>query len=164
HYYSVPFRFIGKKAKVSYTRSTVDIYHNYKRIAIHQRNKNPYGYTSIKEHLPSAHRFVSEWKPEKFINWAKAYGVSVYEYILRVLDNHQHPEQNYKSCIGILSLEKKYGKERLNQACSRGIYYDNYSFRVIKNILEKGMDQLKEESVQCQLPLHENIRGEHYYQ
>ena len=164
HYYSVPFRFTGKKVKVSYTKTTVEIYHNYQRIAIHGRGKNPYGYTSIKEHLPSAHQFVSEWSPEKFINWAKAYGQSVHQYILKVLDNRQHPEQNYKSCIGILQFEKKYGKERLNNACIRGLYYNNYSYPVIKNILEKGMDQLKEESIQRQLPLHDNIRGGNYYQ
>lgn len=164
HYYSVPFRFIGKKVKVSYTKSKVEIYHNYQRIAIHQRDKKPYGYTSIKEHLPSAHQFVSEWKPEKFIKWSKAYGQSVHEYILRILDNHQHPEQNYKSCIGILALQKKYGTESLNKACERGLYYNNYSFRVIKNILERGLEQFKEEPIECHIPFHENIRGEHYYQ
>ncbi len=164
HYYSVPFRFIGKKVKVSYTKTSVDIYNNYQRIAIHGRNKNHYGYTSIKVHLPSAHQFVSEWSPEKFINWAKAYGQSVHEYILKVLDNHQHPEQNYKSCMGILQFEKKYGKERLNNACNRGLYYNNYSYQVIKKILEKGMDRLQVETIQCKLPLHENIRGGNYYQ
>jgi len=164
HYYSVPFRYIGKRVKIIYTRSIVELYHNYQRIAIHERDKKPYGYTSIKTHLPSAHQFVSEWKPEKFINWAKVYGQSVHEYILKILENHQHPEQNYKSCIGILSLEKKYGRERLNKACDRGLYYCNYSLRVIKNILENGMDQLKEEeSKQLRIPMHENIRGEHYY-
>lgn len=164
HYYSVPFRYIGKRVKIIYTRSIVEVYHNYQRIAIHERDKNPHGYTSIKSHMPSAHMFVSEWKPEKFINWAKVYGQSVHEYILNILENHQHPEQNYKTCIGILSLEKKYGRERLNKACDRGLYYCNYSLGVIKNILENSMDQLKEEeSKQLQIPMHENIRGKHYY-
>ena len=163
HYYSAPFRFTGKKVKICYTKSKVEIYNNYQRIAIHQRDRKPYGYTTIKEHMPTAHQFVSEWNPDKFINWAKAYGQSVHEYIIRVLDNHQHPEQNYKSCIGILSLEKKYSKHRLNQACKRGLYYNNYSYRVIKNILERGLEQFKEELVQCHIPFHDNIRGEQYY-
>jgi hypothetical protein len=164
HYYSVPYRFIGRKIKVAYSERRVDIYYKYQRIAFHKRDKRPYKYTTVKEHLPSAHQFVADWNPDKFINWAKAYGEDVRSYIIGMLNNNQHPEQNYKSCIGVLSLEKKYGKERLNNACKRGLYYSNYSYRVIRNILEKGFDKLQQQSVQQKLPLHQNIRGKDYYQ
>jgi transposase len=164
HYYSVPYRFIGRRIKVAYTASKVDIYYKYQRIAFHKRDKRSYKYTTIKEHLPSAHQFVADWNPDKFIGWAGAYGKDVRSYIIEVLNNNQHPEQNYKSCIGILGLEKKYGKERLNNACKRGSYYSNYSYRVIRNILEKGLDKLQQQSVQQKIPLHQNIRGKDYYQ
>jgi len=164
HYYSVPFKFIGRKIKVAYSASKVDIYYKYQRIAFHKRDRRPYKYTTIKEHLPSAHQFVADWNPDKFIKWAGAYGEDVRGYIIEVLNNNQHPEQNYKSCIGILSLEKKYGKERLNNACERGSYYSNYSYRVIRNILEKSLDKLQHQSVQQKIPLHQNIRGKDYYQ
>lgn len=164
HYYSVPFRFIGKRIKVAYTVSKVDIYYKYQRIAFHKRDRRPYKYTTIKEHLPSTHQFVADWNPDKFIGWAEAYGEDVRSYIIEVLNNNQHPEQNYKSCVGILSLEKKYGKERLNNACKRGSYYSNYSYRVIRNILEKGLDKLQQQTIQQKIPLHQNIRGKDYYQ
>jgi transposase len=70
HYYSVPYRFIGKKVKLMYSRSIVEIYYHYERIAIHQRLKSPYNYTTDKEHLASAHRFVTDWTPERFLSWA----------------------------------------------------------------------------------------------
>jgi transposase len=70
HYYSVPYRFIGKKVKLLYSRHSVEIYYNYERIALHQRTKSPYQYTTQKEHMASTHRFVSEWTPERFTSWA----------------------------------------------------------------------------------------------
>ena len=70
HYYSVPYRFIGKKIKLMYSNHTVDIFYHYERIAQHERIKSPYNYTTDKEHLASSHRFVSDWTPERFLNWA----------------------------------------------------------------------------------------------
>jgi len=165
HYYSVPYRFIGKKVKVIYTERKVDIYYKYERIAFHKRDRRENKYTTIKEHLPSAHQFVAEWTPGKFINRAESYGEEVREYIKAVLQNNQHVEQNYKSCIGILGLGKKYGKQRLAAACRRGSYYSNYSYRVIRNILEKGLDSFPGQSpVEVTIPEHNNIRGKDYYQ
>jgi transposase len=166
HYYSVPFRFIGKKVKLMYSRSTIEVFYHYERIAIHQRIKGPYIYTTEKDHMASTHQFVSDWTPERFLNWASGIHEDVYLYILKILDRKQHPEQAYKSCIGILSFAKKVGNDRLIKACQRALGYGIYNYKTIQTILEKGMDQCDEtgESTQLEMPLHENIRGEEYYQ
>lgn len=165
HYYSVPYRYIGKKVKVVYTERKVDIYYKYERIAFHKRDRRENKYTTVKEHLPSTHQFVAEWNPGKFITWAESYGEEVRDYIKAVLHNNQHIEQNYKSCIGILGLGKKYGKQRLADACMRGAYYSNFSYRVIRNILEKGLDSSPGQSPgEVNIPEHNNIRGKDYYQ
>lgn len=165
HYYSVPYRYIGKKVKVVYTGRKVDIYYKYERIAFHKRDRRENRYTTVKEHLPPAHQFVMEWNPGKFITWAESYGEEVREYIKAVLHNNQHVEQNYKSCIGILGLGKKYGKQRLINACRRGAYYSSYNYRVIRNILEKGLDTCPDQPPEeVNLPEHNNIRGKDYYQ
>ena len=164
HYYSVPYKYIGMKVKVVYTKSHVEVYHNYSRIAFHQRDYRLYKYTTVKEHLPSHHRFVSDWSPGKFINWASGYGKETEQYIRKVLESKQHPEQAYKSCIGILSCGKKYGASRLNNACKRAGYYNSYNYITIRNILKKGLDTIKtKKHEQLTLPLHENIRGGTYY-
>lgn len=164
HYYSVPFRFIGKKVKVIYSCRAVEIYLNHTRIAVHKRDYHKYKYSTIKEHMPSAHQFVSDWNPEKFINWASDIGKETEQYIRRILDSKQHPEQGYKSCIGILQYAKKYGRERLNNACRRGIYYNSYNYKVIQNILKNNLDKTEiERENQYRLPLHENVRGSSYY-
>jgi len=125
----------------------------------------PYAYTTQKDHLASAHRFVSEWTPEKFIQWAASIHDDVKSYITEILNGKQHPEQAYKSCIGILSFSRKVGNDRLIRACQRALSYGLYNYKTIQNILEKGMDKYQDdESEQLQMPLHENIRGKKYYQ
>lgn len=164
HYYSVPYRFIGKKIKLMYSSHTVDIFYHYERIAQHKRIKSPYNYTTDKEHLASAHRFVSEWTPERFLKWAFDIHEDVHLYILKILDRKQHPEQAYKSCIGILGFAKKVGNERLIKACQRALGYEMYNYKIIQRILEKGLDkETEEENEHLEMPSHDNIRGEEYY-
>jgi len=164
HYYSVPYRYIGKRVKIIYTKSYVEVYSDYKRIAFHQRDHRKYKYSTNAVHLPSQHQFVSDWNPDFFINWAKGYGKETELYIRAILDNKQHPEQSYKSCIGILSFGKKYGWKRLNNACKRGIDFNSYNYMVIKNILENGLDKIEiQKDKQYKIPLHDNIRGGSYY-
>ncbi|MDE3145103.1 MAG: IS21 family transposase, partial [Bacteroidota bacterium] len=166
HYYSVPYKFIGKKVKILFSRHSVEIYYNYERIALHNRTKSPYQYTTEKEHLASTHRFVSEWTPEKFISWSENIHEDVKLYILKILDRKQHPEQAYKSCVGILSFAKKVGNERLIKACQRALGYGAYNYKTIQKILERELDlrDAPDETDQLKMPFHDNIRGENYYQ
>lgn len=164
HYYSVPYQFIRKKVKLLYSNSQVEVYYKYNRIAFHQRIKKTYGYTTITEHLASTHKFITEWTPQKFINWAESIDGAVKEYIIQILDKKQHPEQAYKSCMGVLSLTKKVGEDRLKHACKRATEYNLYSYKTIQNILEKGLDQVdKDPQIDDILPEHGNIRGKEYY-
>jgi len=164
HYYSVPYKYIGKKIRIIYSQTAVEIYQSGKRIAIHPRNKKRYGYTTEKDHMPSYHCFVSDWSSEKFISWASYIGEDCKAYIIKILDKKQHPEQSYKSCAGILHLSKKVGNKRLNDACKRALGYGAYNFKIIERILEKGwdsIDDLQEELLD--VPNHKNIRGKNYY-
>ena len=166
HYYSVPYRFIGKKVKIQFTSALIEIYYKYEQIAAHQRQGRKYHYTTTDEHLASAHRYLSEWTPEKFIEQAMAIDEEVAEYINRVIENKQHPEQAYKSCTGILSLARKVGNQRLTMACRRANSYGLYNYPIIVQILEKKLDALTDEEQQeaLQMPQHQNIRGSDYYQ
>jgi len=168
HYYSVPYRYMGKKIKIAYTTHSVEVYYNYQRIAAHPREKGHYGYTSQKVHLPSTHQFVSDWHPEKFIRWARDIGPHTAFLIEQILERKPHPEQGYKTCLGILSMAKKVGKQRLEKACDRAGYFNTYSYRIVKNILEKGLeDQAWQQPVKGSSQLsvfHENLRGKEYYQ
>lgn len=167
HYYSVPYKYVGKKVKVIYSRSQVDIFYHYECIAAHNRIMSPYNYTTLQDHLASAHQFISDWTPEKFITRADSVDADVKRFIICILDKKQHPEQAYKSCAGVLSFEVKVGRQRLIHACRQALDYGIYNYSIIKNILDKGLDKCNADAL-CDsvesIPQHENIRGEEYYQ
>jgi transposase len=165
HYYSVPYRFIGKKVALLYSQAEVEVYYRYDRIAVHQRDRRPYKHTLTEDHLASKHRFMSEWNPERFIQRAAEVGDSCRQYILGLLSSRQHPEQAYRSCQGVLSFAARAGHERLNNACRRALKYNDYSYHTIRVILEKGLDRdvPDEEPELPEVPVHVNIRGKEYY-
>jgi len=164
HYYSVPYHYIRKKVKLLYTSATVEIYHKYNRIAVHKRSIKAYNYTTQTDHLASSHQFITDWTPQRFINWGASIDDSVREFISRLLETKQHPEQSYKSCMGVLQYAKKVGNERLINACKRALEFNSYSYKIIQRILESGLDLMPdEEESPDQLPDHQNIRGEKYY-
>jgi len=161
HYYSVPYRFIGRKVKMVYSASQISVYYNKERIAFHKRDPKRFAYTTTKDHLPSAHQFVAEWNPDKFLSWAAAIDPKVKDYISRILYNKTYPEQAYRSCVGILGQEKKVGRQRFIAAIDRASSFGAYNYKIIDRILKGGLDRLQEEEDQQQkLPFHENIRGD----
>ena len=167
HYYSIPYRYIGEKVKIEYTLKDVSIYLRGERIAYHLRNRKPYKYTTVIDHLPSQHRFVSEWNPEKFIQWAAGIHPTVKTYIEGILSQKSYPESLYRGCVGVLSMNKKVGQERLIKACQLGIQMNTYNYGFIARTLSNGTDKLidGQDGVKMTslLPEHENLRGADYY-
>lgn len=165
HYYSVHYSFIGKKVKVMYSRYNVEIYFNYERIALHKRLQSPYKYTTDKEHLPATHRFVYELTADRLLTQADEIHKDVRLYISKILGKHQHHDQTYKICLGVLSFATKVGNDRLIKACQRALDYGVYNYRTIKKILENGLEQCDDENENesLKIPQHENIRGQEYY-
>jgi transposase len=166
HYYSVPYKYRGKKVNIIYTKKIVEIFYNSKlRIALHSRETGINKYTTLKDHMASHHKFVAEWNPERIKRWAGKIGKEVENVVDIILKRPVYPEQAFKTCIGIISLAKKYSEVRLNNACKRAHNYDSYSLRSIKNILSKGLDKIEEPELPFDSPLpeHKNIRGGDYY-
>jgi len=165
HYYSVPYIYIGKKVKVFYSRTTVEIFFQYQSVATHPRIRSPYNYSTEKDHLASTHRFVADWSPERFLSWAQSIHPDVHDYIVQIFARKNHPEQAYKSVMGIMNLGKKTSPSRLIKACAIAHAYGYYNYATVRSILEKEIDLLEEEvPVQTnEMPQHENIRGDEYY-
>lgn len=160
HYYSVPFRYIGEKVKISYNSHEVRIYHKGECIAYHTRDYARFKYTTVAGHLPSTHREYSEWNGEKFVKMAAAISVDVRKYIEMILSRKEYPEQLYKSCMGVIALGKRYGNDRLIDACRLGLRVGAVNYTFIKNTLNNKTERLwLEEDVDRPLPKHQNIRG-----
>ena len=164
HYYSAPYQLIGKKLKVHYTRTKVELYLNYELVATHTRLRSPHNYTTVTDHLCPEHRYVTEWSPSFFIGKGKAIDPIVELFISQVLAKKQHPEQAYKACMGILSFAKRVGHTRLINACRRAHEIGYYNYKIIEDILKKNLDQFESDPEPAPMPVHENIRGGTYFQ
>ncbi len=165
HYYSVPFQYTGKTVLVAYTNRLVDIYFNNKRIATHHRNRHQYGYTTKNEHRPVNHQYVSEWSPDRFIRWARKIAPEAEQVVTHILDNRKHPEQAYKSCMGLLSLAKKHEPEDYVKACKKALNLNCVQYKFIKNTLDtKSFNLTNDQELEgIEIPEHDNIRGKESY-
>ena len=166
HYYSVPYQLIHETIRIRYTNNTVEIFHKNTRVASHKRDDSPGRHTTCAEHVPKSHRKYLEWNPSRIINWGKTVGASTARLMETIMDSREHPEQGYRSCMGIMRLEKPYSKQRLEAACARAIAIGAYSYRSVRSILEKGLDKLPlpgSEREQTAPINHTNIRGTDYY-
>lgn len=169
NYYSVPYYLReGKKecaVLLVYDDRTVSIYYDNIRIASHFRTRTMNKYTTSDDHMPPAHRFVKNWSPERFREWAEEYGPEVYATIDRALASFHHPEQAYKTCMGILAIRKSHGLLVLSRACKKANEHNIHSCRRIRSIA----DRIKYDDAQPQLewakaiPHHDNVRGSTYY-
>lgn len=163
HYYSVPYRFIGKKVKIFFSKSRVEIYHKYEQIASHERFKSPHTYTTEKAHMASTHQHMADRNPAFYIDLGNKIDPQVGLYIEQVLLRKAYPEQGYRSCQGILSFAKRVGHDRLIRACRRAHEVGYFNFKIIESILQKNLDQYELEEEPSNMPAHENIRGQEYY-
>lgn len=163
HYYSVPHTYIGKKLRVTYTASDVEIYDGYEHIASHTRSRLQFKYTTDPAHLSPKHRAIAEWSPESFIAQASAIHEDVEHYIRKVIEKKRYPEQANKCCSGILNFARKVGADRLAAACRLADSYGKYNFVEIQDILTNNFEGLELPEQTAELPEHENIRGSEYY-
>lgn len=173
HYYSVPHRLIHAEVDIRATEKTVEIFYKLHRKASHQRSTARGRYSTIADHtqyrtnwvgMPPAHRKYSEWSPERFLRWAAKIGPNTTHLIEAVLAARRHPQQAYRSCLGILGLGKRYTEPRLEAACRRALAAGIRSYKGVRNILDAKLDQAPpDEPPPAPLSTHANIRGEAYY-
>jgi transposase len=165
HYYSVPHTLIKKKLDVRITNNTVECFYKNKRVASHIRSHLKGRHSTIKEHMPKAHQKWAQWTPDRFIRWAGKIGPHTQKLIENVLNARTHPQQGFRSCLGILRLAKSYGDDRLEAACRRAVAIGGTSYRSVESILKHNLDQkpLPDQSAKSSPIEHNNIRGARYY-
>jgi transposase len=162
--YSAPFRLIREQLDVRYTETTVECFHKGKRVASHPKATGSGGPVTAPEHMPKSHREYAEWTPQRLISWAAETGKATALVVKAILARKTHPEHGFRSCMGIISLGKRFSTERLEAACERALYIKGVSYRSIKSILENNLDQKPLPKQQEFFPIaHENIRGTDYY-
>jgi hypothetical protein len=168
HQYSVPYIYVGKEVKIIYDYTEVEIYLGLERIALHRRSISRNGYTTKEEHLPERHQRYKQtkgWNADYFLQKGARIGDNTGSVIKRLLERNRFPEQTYNACLGIFSLGKKYGDNRLESACARAMTAPTTTYQIISNILKNNLDKFEvSEKRDSNIPEHENIRGKEAYQ
>ena len=164
HFYSAPYQLRKEKLDARLTAFTVEFFHKHKRVASHMRSYKR-GYTTVSEHMPKAHKEFADWTPERLINWAAQTGESTSMLVHTILAGKVHPQQGFNSCMGVISLSKRYGTERVEAASKRVLAIGGGSYTSLKSILANGLDSkpLPGQAPSKAPVMHPNIRGNSYY-
>lgn len=164
HYYSVPSALLKEKLWARITARTVELFHNGKRVASHVRSSSNRQHTTIPEHMPSSHRRYADWTPESLKRKAAGIGPATAALVEIILRERSHPEQGFRSSIGIIGLVKSFGPERLEAACARALDIGARSYTSVKSILDTKRDrQRPEPATDGPAIVHGNIRGPSYF-
>ncbi len=164
HYYSAPHALIHQELDVRLTETTVELFHQAKRVAAHLRSFQPGQFTTVEEHRPKSHQKYLQWTPSRMIHWAGKVGPSCAKLVEQILQNRPHPEMGFRSVLGIMRLGKGVGDARLEAACRRALHFGACSYRSIQSILDHQLDQQPlEQELPLSSPHHDNVRGQDYY-
>jgi transposase len=165
HYYSVPYTLFKKRIDVRTSANTIECFYRNKPVASHIRSYRKGRHTTVKEHMPPSQRKWAEWSPERFVRWAEKIGPHTQALIDKVLRSRPHPQQGFRTALGILRLEKSYGEKRLESACQRAMLIGAASYRSVASILKHSLDQTPplQRSEEPSAIVHANIRGRRYY-
>jgi hypothetical protein len=102
----------------------------------------------------------------RLIDWGSRIGMATGEVVTRLLQMYKHPEHGYRSCLGLLSLSRRYGDARLDAACEHGLALGAFRYRNVRDLLANKRDLLPLDGgpPEWTSPAHANVRGPGYYQ
>jgi transposase len=164
HYYSIPHALVGQELWARFSAATVEVFHRSQRVSSHVRSYQRGVHTTLSEHMPHAHRAHAEWTPTRLVNWGTSIGANTGAVVEHLLKSKSHPEQGYRACLGLLSLARQYGQERLEAASTLALKLQSPTRKSVLSILKTGRDQRTAAAPdELDLPEHPNVRGPKYY-
>lgn len=166
HYYSVPYQLVKKQLEARITAHTIELLHRGKRVASHPRSRQRAAHTTVTEHMPRPHREYAEWTPRRLVEWAHKTGPATAKLVSTILASRRHPQQGFRSCLGIIRLGKTHTEARLEAACRRALLLGAHSYKSVESILKHKLDQQPlPEPAQKTLSIdHDNLRDPDYFQ
>ena len=164
HYYSVPHQLVKKELWARITVRTVEAFHGGQRVASHVRTSGNGQHSTQRDHMPAHHRFREDWTPQRIHARAARVGPNVAIFAEVVMRGRKHPEQGYRTCLGVIRLADKFGRDRLDAACKRALEINARSYSSVHSILKNGLER-KPRTRATEEPAitHPNIRGADYF-
>lgn len=112
---------IRQQVDLRATARTIEIFHRGKRVAVHQRRYRGPRHGTDPDHMPSSHRRYAEWTPERFRRWATSIGPQTEGLVIAILASRPHPEQGFRTCLGILRLFRDIDRNRAEAVSARAV-------------------------------------------
>lgn len=163
-FYSVPHGLIRQQVDLRATTRTIEIFHRGKRVAAHQRRYAGRRYGTNPDHMPSSHRRYAEWTPERFRRWAASVGPQTEGLIAAILANRPHPEQGFRTCLGVLRLFRDIEHARAEAVSARAIEIGGLTYKSIASILANRMAAKPKTDIEPAAVMdHANLRGSGYF-
>jgi transposase len=162
-FYSVPHALIRAQVDVRITSRTIEIFHRGRRVAAHQRRYGGRRHGTHPDHMPSAHRRYAEWTPERFKRWARTIGPDTEGLITAILAHRPHPEQGFRTCLGVLRLYRGLDPHRAEAVSARAVGIGALTYKSIASILAHRLDQATPPADNAPVIDHPNVRGPGYF-
>jgi transposase len=164
HFYSAPYQLVHQQLDVRLTDKTVELFQHGKRVAAHRRSYQPGRFTTVEEHRPKSHQRYLQWTPSRILEWVKTIGPECVKVVEKIMADRPHPEQGFRSALGIIRLGKAVGHARLEAACRRALHFGTCSYTSVNSILQNNLESRPlEQELPLPSPAHENLRGGPYY-
>jgi transposase len=162
-FYSVPHKLIREQVDTRLTARMVEIFHRGQRVAVHERRHGGRRYGTDPEHMPSAHRRYAEWTPDRFRRWAGSIGPETEGLVIAILANRPHPEQGFRTCLGVLRLFKDLDPARAETVAARAVAIGALTYKSIASIIANKLDRTAQAQPPQDLFAHANLRGPGYF-
>jgi len=162
-YYSVPHALIRAQVDVRITSRTIEVFHRAKRVAAHQRRYGGRLHGTDPDHMPSAHRRYAAWTPERFQRWARTIGPNTEGLVVAVLANRPHPEQGFRTCLGVLRLFRGIDPVRAEAIAARALAIGALTYKSVASILKNNLDRAPPAAESSTVVEHQNLRGPGYF-
>jgi transposase len=164
-FYSVPYTLLKQEVEVRLSGAIVEIYHKGERIASHTVVTAKYGRSTQETHMPQSHKEHAGWTPARMLDWVAKSGPCTRQVGESILSSHAHPQQGFRSCLGLIRLSNSYGVERTEAACRKALAIRSANYKVVKTILANNVDKQPDKHIEATVvPVeHQNIRGADYY-
>lgn len=163
-YYSVPHALIRAQVDLRITSRIIEVFHRGQRVAVHERRYGGRRHGTDPAHMPSAHRRYAEWSPSRFQRWARSIGPNTEALVIAVLTNRPHPEQGFRTCLGVLRLFRGIAPARAEAVADRALAIGALTYKSVASILENNLDRASSPDAESNSVIeHQNLRGPGYF-
>ena len=138
-FYSAPYVYVGKKLDVYVHEKVIELYQGQKLVATHVRCQHPGQWQTRLEHYPEHKAAYLQRTPDFCRQLAARLGPATSTVVNSLLS--ERPFDRLRSVQAILRLEETVGAQRLEAACARAVYYGDFRYRRIKDILNAALDR-----------------------